>query len=95
MATFEWDAEKAETNYRKYGIGFETARKIFDDPFAVERIDPLGAEYGEERFLIIGRAEGLVLAVVYTERGENIRIISARRTTKSEHEDYYRQNAKD
>ena len=95
MTIFEWDADKAESNYRKHGIGFETASKVFDDPFAVESIDPLGADFGEERFLITGRAAGLVLTVVYTERGENIRIISARRTTKSEHEDYYRQNAKD
>ena len=94
-ATFEWDTEKAEGNYRKHGVAFETATKVFADPFAMEWIDPLRADYGEERVLITGRAEGLLLAVVYTERGENIRIISARRATKSEHDDYYRQNAKD
>jgi uncharacterized DUF497 family protein len=36
MPTFEWDAEKAQANYRKHGIGFETATEVFDDPFAVE-----------------------------------------------------------
>jgi uncharacterized protein len=95
ITSFEWDAGKAESNYRKHGIAFETATKIFDDPFAVEMIDPLSADHGEERFLIIGRVEGLLLSVVYTERGDDIRIISARRATKSEHDDYYRQNAKD
>lgn len=59
-------------------------------------IDELSGDHGEERFLIIGLAKGhLILTVVYTERGDNIRIISARRATKAERDDYQSQNAKD
>lgn len=93
MRTFEWDVEKAKSNSRKHGIGFETATEVFDDPLAIETIDEAN---DEERVLITGRIGSLlILTVVYTERGENIRIISARRATKSEHDDYYRQSTED
>lgn len=95
MLSFEWDLEKAENNYRKHGVSFETAQKVFGDPYAREDIDPLSSEYGEERILITGHAGGRVLTVIYTERGECIRIISARRATKKEHDDYYCQNPED
>jgi uncharacterized DUF497 family protein len=95
MAAFEWDTEKAESNYRKHGIGFETAVKVFGDLFAVENVDAFSVDHGEERFLITGRAESLLLTVVYTERGDIIRIISARGATRNERDDYYRQNAKE
>lgn len=95
MFVFEWDLEKAESNYRKHGISFETASQVFDDPFAIEVIDPLSDEYGEERVLITGQAQSLIVVVVYTEREDHIRIISARRATKNEHDEYYRQNAKE
>jgi len=62
----------------------------------VETLDELSTQYGEERFLIVGRTKsGLILSVVYTERGERIRIISARRATKSEREKYRDQNPQD
>ena len=94
--TFEWDAEKAKANYRKHGIGFETATEVVDDPFAVEMIDELSGAHGEERFLITGLSKShLILTAVYTERGDNIRIISARRATKAERDNYHSQNAKD
>jgi uncharacterized DUF497 family protein len=77
---FEWHGAEAEANWQV-------------DPFAIDRVDDRG-DYGEERFVIIGRAEALVLLfVVYTERVENIRIISARRATQDEQDDYFRQNA--
>jgi len=95
MPNFEWDSSKADLNYRKHGITFEIATKVFSDLFAVEWIDPSSSDHGEERFLIVGRAEALLLTVVYAERGDRVRLISARRSTKSEHDDYYRQNAKD
>jgi hypothetical protein len=94
-STFEWDDGKAESNYRKHGVDFETATEAFADPFAVERVDPSHAEYGEERFLITGMASGQLLTVVYTARGERIRLISARRATKREHDNYYRQNSQE
>ena len=69
------------------------AKTVFKDPFAVERLDDR-EDYGEARFVIIGAAEGdFVLFVAYTERKERIRIISARRATQHEQDDYFRQNA--
>jgi len=66
---------------------------VFNDPFATERLDDR-ADYGEERFVIVGRVEGNVLLfVAYTEREEQIRIISARRATQYEQDDYFQQNA--
>jgi len=66
---------------------------VFNDPFAIERLDDR-EDYGEDRFVMIGMAEGNVLLyVAYTEREERIRIISARRATHNEQEDYFRHNA--
>jgi uncharacterized DUF497 family protein len=90
---FEWDEAKAEANWRAHGVSFDSAQTVFRDPFGVERLDDR-EDYGEERFVIIGMAEDqVVLFVAYTERGEHIRIISARRATAHEQEDYFRQNA--
>ncbi len=92
---FEWDDAKAEANYRKHGIDFETATEAFADPFAVEWFDRLSAEHGEDRFLLTGMAGSQFLTIVYTERGEIIRLISARRATRREHDNYYRQNSQE
>jgi len=90
---FEWHKAKAEANFRRHGVSFDLATTVFRDPFAVERLDDR-EEHGEERFVIIGMAEGRVLLfVAYTERDERIRIISARRATRYEQDDYFRQNA--
>lgn len=76
-----------------HGVSFDLAKTVFKDPFAVERLDDR-EDYGEERLVIIGMAEGrVVLFVAYTERKERIRIISARRATQNEQDDYFRQNA--
>jgi len=89
---FEWDKAKAESNWRRHGVGFELATTVFRDPFAIERLDDR-EDYGEQRFVIVGMAEGQVLLfVAYTEREERIRIISARRATQNEEDDYFRQN---
>jgi uncharacterized protein len=93
--TFEWDDTKAEINYRKHGVDFETATETFADPFALERADLSHARNGEERFLITGMASARLLTVVYTNRRDRIRLISARRATRREHDDYYRQNSED
>lgn len=90
---FEWDSVKANANYRLHGVTFELAQTVFRDAFAVERLDDR-EDYGEGRFIIIGMATGqVILLVVYTPRGERIRIISARRATQHEEEDYFRQNS--
>jgi uncharacterized DUF497 family protein len=89
---FEWHEAKAEANLRSHGVSFELACTIFRDPFAIERMDDR-EDYGEDRFVIIGMAEGsLMLFVAYTEREERIRIISARRALPNEQEDYFQQN---
>ena len=74
MATipFEWDEAKGAENDAKHGVSFETATEVFSDPFAVERLDDR-EDYGEDRFILIGFAEGTVLTVVYTERDGRIR----------------------
>jgi uncharacterized DUF497 family protein len=86
---FEWNAAKAESNLVRHGVSFEAARRVFDDAFAFERCDFDSAE-GEIRYVITGMVNDVILTVVYTERGERTRIISARRATKHEQEEYYR-----
>jgi uncharacterized DUF497 family protein len=74
-------------------VSFELAKTVFKDPFAIERIDDR-KDYGEERFVILGMADGqILLFVAYTERQDRIRIISARRAMQREEDDYFRQNA--
>ena len=90
MVSFEWDEKKAGENYAKHGVSFQFATRVFKDAFAVERIDDRH-DYGEERFILIGAAAELVLFVVHTEREERIRLISARRATKQEQDDYEKQ----
>ncbi len=93
MLDFEWDDVKAAANFRKHDASFEQAACAFRDPFAVEWIDER-AVYGEERVILLGMSGGQILSVVYTERGEHLRIISARRATKHEKDIYYRENAR-
>ena len=89
---FEWDDFKAGENVRNHGVSFAQAELAFRDLFAVEWTD-LREDYGEERIILLGMVENHVLNVVYTEREERIRIISARGATKNEQDIYYRQNA--
>jgi hypothetical protein len=76
-AWFEWDDAKASRNLVKHEVRFDSARAVFDDPFAIERPDD-EHNYGEARYIAIGVAEGRVLRVAYAVRDERIRIISAR-----------------
>jgi uncharacterized DUF497 family protein len=91
---FEWDSEKGRTNYRDHGIDFPTATEVFQDFFAIEDLDPRSVLYGEDRFIITGMGGGALLTVVYTERGETIRLISARKAEKHEQNNYIRRNSK-
>jgi uncharacterized DUF497 family protein len=88
---FEWDQAKAAANSADHGVSFETARAVFKDPFAIERLDDR-ENYGEERFILIGMGEGAVLTIVYAQRAGRYRLISARRATKHEQDDYFAQN---
>jgi uncharacterized DUF497 family protein len=89
---FEWDDKKAAENVAAHGVSFETARLVFGDAFGVELLDDR-RDYGEERWVRIGMAEGAILVVVYTERSARKRLISARRATKLEQDEYFRQNS--
>jgi uncharacterized DUF497 family protein len=84
---FEWDQSKERTNIAKHGLNFQTAALDFLDPNLLE-FEDLGL-YDESRWNVIGMVEGRVLFVTYTERGDRIRIISARGAEPHERRRYY------
>jgi len=84
---FEWDREKAKKNKIKHGISFKTATAVFDDQNRIEEFDALHY-WDEDRWQVIGMAND-ILFVVYTERRDRIRIISAREATENERRKYY------
>ena len=86
---FEWDSEKAEINKKKHGVKFETAVRVFFDNNRIDEFDEIHSDF-EDRYKIIGKVEN-ILTVIYTEREENFRIISARQATKREEVQYYEQ----
>ncbi len=86
---FEWDAAKATSNLRKHGVAFKDAQLVFNDVFATHRFD-VDAGHGEQRMIATGMVNGVLLTVVYTERDERTRLISARKATRHEQLDYYR-----
>jgi uncharacterized protein len=88
---YEWDDRKARTNLRDHGVSFENAVQVFDDPLAVDDID-MSMDYGEERSIVIGMAGTQILVVIYTMRGVRVRIISARRPERYEHDRYIRES---
>jgi uncharacterized DUF497 family protein len=89
---FQWDTEKAAANLRHHGVAFDTAITAFRDPFAIEWIDDRENNDGE-RVNRLGMCDGTLLHVTYTERGDRIRIISARQAERHEQDHYYRENA--
>ena len=86
---FEWDSEKAAINWKKHKIKFEDATLVFLDENKIDDYDELHSD-DEERIKIIGRVKE-ILTVIYTERGDVNRIISARQATKREEALYYEQ----
>jgi len=85
----EWDDDKNEKNKRDHDLSFETAQYVFADIERLERLDRSeGNTSGEERWQTLGKV-GPVLFVVYTERGENRRIITARPADKTERRSYH------
>jgi uncharacterized protein len=86
---YEWDRSKAGANLRKHGVDFRDAIHVLEDPNRIEEIDTR-FDYGEERMLVIGMAQGQILFVVTMLRGDNLcRIISARKATRDEQDRYY------
>lgn len=71
---------------KKHDVTFHQATKVFDDLMAFEEIDER-KDYGEERINVIGMCDGIILHVTYTERGDRIRLISARKAEKDEQDD--------
>jgi uncharacterized protein len=89
---FEWDDQKAEANLQKHKVSFSEALTVFDDPFALIEADPHSVT--EMRETAIGfTARNRVLLVVYVERRERIRLISARKATPAERRRYESQFA--
>ena len=84
---FEWDDEKAALNFTKHGITFDTAAKVFSDPYLLEEYDEEHS-FDEDRWKVIGMVDD-VLFVIYTDRDEKIRLISAREATEQERRRYY------
>lgn len=86
---FVWDSEKAEKNFRKHKVKFENAALVFLDENLIEDYDEIHSD-DEDRIKVIGEVEK-ILVVIYTERGDRNRIISARQATKFERMEYYGQ----
>jgi hypothetical protein len=78
---FEWDESKSNSNKSKHGIDFETAKNIFLDENRVEIITPYPIE---NRFINIGKLDGKLWTVIFTIRGNAVRIISVRRSREKE-----------
>ena len=87
--SYEWDEQKRQINVKKHGVDFIDVPELFDGDVVIlpdERFD-----YGETRFIVIGILKNQVVVVAYTERGDYIRIISARKATKNEQIYYFKQ----
>jgi uncharacterized protein len=85
---FEWDADKDKRNKNKRGVSFEEASTVFADPLSRTIADPVHSDE-EDRFITLGESHrGRLLVVVFTDRGNKIRIISARVATRRERKDY-------
>ena len=86
---FEWDEAKRVANLAGHKVDFKIAEEVFADPNRVE-FEDVRFDYGEMRMIVIGFVdEVLLLTVVYTYRGESVRIISARRATPQERRMYH------
>jgi hypothetical protein len=85
---FTWDEEKAASNFLKHGVSFEEAQTVFSNPLALIFDDETHSTL-ERREIIIGHsANNRLILVCFTERGDKIRIISARCATPKERRDY-------
>jgi uncharacterized DUF497 family protein len=90
--TFEWDEDKAAENLEKHSVSFDEAAETFADDRAVEYFDPAHSTEDEKRYARVAFSSARLLFVVYTERGETVRIIHARKPSKRMREDYEEQN---
>ena len=90
---FEWDKVKAKAGLKKHGVSFTEAKTVWDDDLAIEAPDKRHSK-DEARFVVIGLSERFrLLTVIYTERDEAIRIISARQSNRTETAGYAEENS--
>ncbi|MEP7211674.1 MAG: BrnT family toxin [Acidobacteriota bacterium] len=85
---FEWDNEKAKSNFSKHGVSFEEAETVLSDPLSLTIVDP---KYSTEETTFVTTGLSILqrqLVVIHTDRGDKIRIISARLATPSERRQY-------
>jgi uncharacterized DUF497 family protein len=88
IVSFEWDPIKAAANVRKHGVQFSEALGVFSDDYAITIKDD-ESDSSEQRLITLGMGiKGRILVVVYCNRGENLRIISARTAGRLEREQY-------
>jgi uncharacterized protein len=90
---YEWDLRKAAINLRKHGISFDQASLALEDSNAVIDFDERDV-HGEERLIATAMFRGKLLRIAFTQSEEVTRIISARRATRDEQDNYYRRSAK-
>jgi uncharacterized DUF497 family protein len=85
---FEWDPDKAESNLKRHGVSFEEAATAFGDPLSLTVADPDHSD-DEERAVLLGLTfRGRLVVVSHTDRGESVRLISARLATPRERRSY-------
>ena len=85
---FEWDQQKADSNLKKHNVSFQEAASAFGDTFSITYPDP-DHSVREQRFITVGMSgSGKVLIIAHTDRGDNIRIISARKAARKERRYY-------
>ena len=84
MEQFEWHRNKEELNQKKHNVSFDEAKTVFEDPLAIYKPDFIHSIDEERSYLIGNSNKNRLLVVSFTERENNIRIISARLATKKE-----------
>jgi hypothetical protein len=84
---FEWDEAKRSANFEKHGIDFPDLGSAFEDDRAIH-VEDIRADYGEQRIIMLARCFEVILNIVYTPRGNRIRLISARLCNSKERSRY-------
>jgi uncharacterized protein len=86
--TFDWDEKKRKANLQRHGLDFRDAERIFENETLLLIDDRF--DYGEIRYVTFGMLRNIVVALVYTEQDESVRVISLRRATPNEEKEYFK-----
>ena len=89
MMMFTWDEKKRTLNLAKHGIDFRDAAEIFAGPLVT--VEDTREDYGEPRYVALGLLAGIVVSLVYTERNDQVRLISIRKALRHEIRFYFSQ----